>query len=98
SRERSATAPDIPAMAETKPFDNVDIGVWFGLFAPTKTPAPIITRLHKELREALRQPEVIAKLEKAGVTMTPDLEAGSFVRDEVDRFRKIIEFAKIEAQ
>ncbi|WP_371816455.1 Bug family tripartite tricarboxylate transporter substrate binding protein [Roseateles sp. DAIF2] len=96
--KRSPAAPNIPALAETKAFAGVDIGVWFGLFAPAKTPAPIQAQLQKELREVLRQPEVIAKLQAAGVTLTPDLDGRKFVRSEIDRFAKIVEFAKIETE
>jgi len=94
--KRSPAAPNIPALAETKAFAGVDIGVWFGVFAPAKTPAPIQAQLQKELREVLRQPDVIAKLQAAGVTLTPDLDGKKFVRSEIDRFAKIVEFAKIE--
>lgn len=97
TRQRSAAAaPEIPALAETARFAAVDIGVWFGLFAPAKTPPPVVSRLQRELREVLRLPEVSGRLEASGVTMTPDLDAPRFVRDEVERFRRIVEFARIE--
>ena len=97
TRQRSAAAREIPTLAETPRFAAVDIGVWFGLFLPAKTPAPVVARLQRELREVLRLPEVSGRLEGSGVTMTPDLDAPRFVRDEVDRFRRIVEFARIEA-
>lgn len=98
TRQRSAAARDIPALAETPRFAAVDLGVWFGLFAPARTPAPVVSRLQRELREVLKQADVVAKLEAAGVTMTPDLEGPRFVREEVERFRKIVDFARIEPQ
>lgn len=97
TRQRSAAAREIPTLAETQRFAAVDIGVWFGLFLPAKTPAPVVARLQRELREVLRLPEVSGRLEGSGVTMTPDLDAPRFVRDEVERFRRIVEFARIEA-
>ena len=98
TRQRAAVAREIPALAETPRFAAVDLGVWFGLFAPARTPAPVVARLQRELREALRQGEVAGKLEAAGLTLTPDLDAPRFVREEVERFRRIVEFARIEAQ
>jgi tripartite-type tricarboxylate transporter receptor subunit TctC len=97
TRQRSAAAREIPTLAETPRFAAVDIGVWFGLFLPAKSPAPVVARLQRELREVLRLPEVSGRLEGSGVTMTPDLDAPRFVRDEVERFRRIVEFARIEA-
>jgi len=98
TRQRAAVAREIPALAETPRFAAVDLGVWFGLFAPARTPAPVVARLQRELREVLRQGEVAGKLEAAGLTLTPDLDAPRFVREEVERFRRIVEFARIEAQ
>lgn len=98
TRQRSVAAPDIPALAETPSFAAVDLGVWFGLFAPARTPAPVVSRLQRELREVLRQGDVVSKLEASGVTMTPDLEGPRFVREEVERFRRIVDFARIESQ
>jgi tripartite-type tricarboxylate transporter receptor subunit TctC len=98
SRQRSTAAPDIPALAESKRFAAVDLGVWFGLFAPAKTPSAITARLQRELREVLRVPDVVAKLQAAGLVLTPESDANSFVRSEVTRFAKIVDFAKIEAE
>lgn len=98
TRQRAAVAREIPALAETPRFAAVDLGVWFGLFAPARTPAPVVSRLQLELREVLRQGEVAGRLEAAGLTLTPDLDAPRFVREEVERFRRIVEFARIEAQ
>jgi tripartite-type tricarboxylate transporter receptor subunit TctC len=98
TRQRAAVAREIPALAETPRFAAVDLGVWFGLFAPARTPAPVVARLQRELREVLRQGEVAGKLEAAGLTLTPELDGPRFVREEVERFRRIVEFARIEAQ
>jgi len=98
TRQRSAVAREIPSLAETPRFAAVDFGVWFGLFAPARTPAPVLSRLQRELREVLRLSEVAGKLEAAGLSLTPDLDGPRFVREEVERFRKIVDFARIEAQ
>lgn len=98
TQQRAAVAREIPALAETPRFAAVDLGVWFGLFAPARTPAPVVARLQRELREVLRQGEVAGKLEAAGLTLTPELDGPRFVREEVERFRRIVEFARIEAQ
>lgn len=41
--------------------------VWFGLFAPAGTPAPIIARLNADINQVLKDKEVAAILDKAGM-------------------------------
>lgn len=96
---RSPAAPDIPALAENKAFQGVDMGVWFGLFAPAKTPRPIVERLHKELVEALGSPEVKDKLNEAGLQAsagTTPAEFASFIRKETEKYRQIVTTAGIK--
>ncbi len=41
--KRSPITPDIPALAESPEFKNVDIDVWFALMAPANLPSPFTT-------------------------------------------------------
>ena len=34
----------------------MDVRLWFGLFAPAKTPKPIIAKLNREIGDILRDP------------------------------------------
>ncbi len=64
SRERSALAPGVPAIAETLPgFDAIG---WYGLAAPAGTPAAIIERLNATTQAVLALPELIAQLRNQG--------------------------------
>jgi tripartite-type tricarboxylate transporter receptor subunit TctC len=51
SLQRLRALPEIPAMSETLP--GFDASAWYGLFAPTGTPEPILARLDEDLRAAL---------------------------------------------
>src|SRR5690606_39341957 len=53
-KKRSSAAPDIPALAETPGFEDVDINVWFGLYGPAGMPEAVVTRLRTALGEALK--------------------------------------------
>jgi tripartite-type tricarboxylate transporter receptor subunit TctC len=64
---RSPELPDVPTTLEAG-YQNADFPIWIGLFAPAKTPRPIVDRLHEEAVKALRVPAVQDKLSKAGVT------------------------------
>ena len=56
STQRSQAAPEIPALAETLP--GYEAASWYGIVVPTRTPAPVIAKLHGEIANALQQPDV----------------------------------------
>jgi tripartite-type tricarboxylate transporter receptor subunit TctC len=58
---RSPELPDTPSMAE-EGYPEVDIGLWSGIFAPKATPPEVVAKLEKALNEAIRDPDVSAKL------------------------------------
>lgn len=57
--QRSAALPDVPAVAEMYPGFAVD--TWWGLVAPSGTPADVIQRLNKAYTDALAHPDVKAR-------------------------------------
>ncbi len=62
--KRDPDLPDVPTIAETVP--GVVTATWVGMFAPAGTPPDIIAKLNKAAVNALRQPDVIAKLKIQG--------------------------------
>jgi tripartite-type tricarboxylate transporter receptor subunit TctC len=63
--KRIKVLPDVPTVAETiKGYDYMPI---FALFAPKGTPPDVVAYLHKEITTSLKKPEVIARLEAAGL-------------------------------
>lgn len=64
--EKRATAlPDVPTVAE-QGLPGFDASSWFGLVAPAKTPAPIVTKLIAETEKVMKHPEVIARIHELG--------------------------------
>ena len=61
---RSQFMPNIPTFQELGYKDMV-FSEWFGVFAPAKTPAKMLDTLSSALESALRNPEVIAKIQAA---------------------------------
>ena len=57
SAKRSASLPDVPSIAEAG-LPGFDVSPWFGVLAPARTPAAIITRLNVEFVKALHTPGV----------------------------------------
>jgi tripartite-type tricarboxylate transporter receptor subunit TctC len=62
SKERSPTAPDVPAIAETVP--GFDVATWHGLFAPAGTPRPIVDKIAADVKRIYSMPDVQAKLKR----------------------------------
>jgi tripartite-type tricarboxylate transporter receptor subunit TctC len=52
--------PNVPTVAESIP--GYDITVWYGVFAPKGTPAPVVERLRSEIRTIMNDAEIRTKL------------------------------------
>ena len=94
---RAAALPDVPTTIEAG-FPNSEYNFWMGMFAPVKTPAAILTRLHEETIKALKNPAVIARLDKAGAESMPmsPKEFDAFVRKEIEINAVLVKAAGIE--
>lgn len=64
SAERFPLMPDIPTFAETVP--GYDVTFWAGMLAPRATPAPILDRLHEQIRAVLELPDVVERVRSFG--------------------------------
>jgi tripartite-type tricarboxylate transporter receptor subunit TctC len=55
--QRSAATPDVPTVNEAG-VPGLEVIAWWGMLAPAKTPPAIVTRLNREIRAILDNPEV----------------------------------------
>lgn len=98
TRTRSAKLPDVPTMLEAG-FDNFEVSVWFGLFAPAGTPSSLIDRLAKEMAAALADPAVVARLDPLNVDVMKSespARMGAFFKADVDRWKRAVAEAKLK--
>ena len=96
TKERSASAPDIPTLAESG-LPDFDVSAWTGLFAPAGTPRPIIDRLNAETQKLTGDKDYVALVQKMGTDVaasTPEA-FGAFVREDVARWTQVIDHAGI---
>ena len=95
SPKRSPLAPDVPTMSEAG-VPGLDIDSWLGIFAPAKTPPPVIARLRAEIRAAL--PDLKERFEKSGGEAwdLPDDKLDGFVASEFQNWTKLIRDAGIK--
>ena len=96
--ERTAIAPQIPAIAEAglKGFDMTN---WYGMLVPVATPREVIVKLNAEVARILKLPELRSRLAEDGMTVvagTPEQFAEFLVR-ETAKFSRVIEAAGIKA-
>jgi len=98
--KRSPGAPDIPTVAEALNMPDYEVDSWYAMFAPAKTPAPVIARMQAEVAKVIQLPEVKAKLlEQGGDTVGSTPEAlGQVVRNELRKWTDLIREAKIKAE
>ena len=98
SSTRFAGSPEIPSAAEAG-IAGMDVKLWFGLFAPARTPKSIVTKLNGEIGDILRRPETQETFLKQGVAAAPSTpeELGDWVKSELARWTPIIQAAGIKA-
>jgi tripartite-type tricarboxylate transporter receptor subunit TctC len=100
SSERSDALPNVPSTAEHPDARGVDVTVWFGLFAPAKTDAAIVDRLHREMTEVLKDPGLREKFAVMGMrTLSLGPKAfGEFLKEEDRKFSEIVNARNIRVQ
>jgi tripartite-type tricarboxylate transporter receptor subunit TctC len=70
SGQRSSYWPQVPTIAE-QGIPGFDVEIWFGLYAPAKTPEDIILRLNAEIRKYLSSAEAKEAFAKIGMDSSP---------------------------
>jgi len=99
SQARSPIAPDIPTMHEAG-VTGYKADAWFGLFAPTGTPAAAIERVNAEVNRALAVAAVRQRFEALGCEPAGGTPAAfaAYFREEVERWGKVIRSAGIRIE
>jgi len=98
SATRAPALPDVPAIAET--FPEFEVVIWYGLFAPARTPRDVVVRLHAETVKALADGVVRHRLEAQGFDpegTTPE-QFAEIIRRDLARWKKVIASANIRAE
>jgi tripartite-type tricarboxylate transporter receptor subunit TctC len=98
SATRTTQFPEVPAISET--LKGYEFTSWFGCFAPAGTPKPVIDRLSAEIKKALSERDIIAKLEPQVLDpmyQTPE-EFTRHLKAEYDRMKEVVKLsgARIE--
>jgi tripartite-type tricarboxylate transporter receptor subunit TctC len=91
SSQRAASVPDVPTVSEAG-LPGYEIVLWGGLFAPNGTPRDIVSLLSRESLNVLKLRDVRERFDAAGMTAfgATQEEFGTFVRNEVDKWAKVV--------
>jgi len=91
TKDRSASAPDLPSMAESG-FPDFDVSAWFGLVAPAGTPGDVIEKLNTALNQVLAMPAVRERFDAMGAVAAPTTpeQFGQYIQSEVDIWGKVV--------
>lgn len=97
SARRAAALPDVPTLVESG-VSGYDTVAWFGLLAPARTPPEVVQKLHAQLQQALRQPEVRDTLSRLGAESSGagSRDFGLFMRSEMAKYATVIKNAAIK--
>jgi tripartite-type tricarboxylate transporter receptor subunit TctC len=98
--KRTRQLPDVPTMVEAG-FDNFETSVWFGVFAPKRTPRDVVDRVAAALATALADPKAVARYEALSMDVlrseSPERFAEFFRRD-VERWKATVAKAGIKVE
>jgi len=99
SLKRFPALPDVPTI-DASGLKGYEATTWFGLMAPAKTPKDIVARLNSEFGRILVSTEVHDRFMNEGIEPiggTPE-QFGAFIRDEIDKYAKVVKATNLRAQ
>jgi tripartite-type tricarboxylate transporter receptor subunit TctC len=96
--KRSPAAPELPTVAENG-LPGYAFDVWYGVFAPSKTPRATLLKINADANAALREPETAKRFAAAGIDLIGGGldESGQYLRSEMNKWAKVIREAGISA-
>jgi len=99
SKKRSAAFPDVPSAPEAG-LPGFEVSAWYSLLVPAGTPRAIVDRLNAETLKALKQKDVIERLQVEGAEAagtTPE-EFGEFMRAETAKWGRVVKLSGMKAE
>lgn len=96
---RAKILPGVPTVQESG-IPGYEVTSWYGIFAPAGTPAAIVNKLHGELTQALKAPDVLERLSTLGAEPSgkgPE-EFGRLVHDEIRKWAGVVKASGAQAR
>jgi tripartite-type tricarboxylate transporter receptor subunit TctC len=99
-KTRLAALPDVPTAMESG-FADFEALAWWGVFAPTGTPAPLIAQMEKALRDTLSEAANSTRLKESqqmNLTMDGPAAFGTFFKSQITTWGKFVRDNNIRAE
>ena len=95
---RAEVLRDLPAVGDFVP--GYEASQWYGVGAPRRTPAEIIDRLNKEINAAFADPGMKTRFADIGGEPLAGSteEFGKLIKDETEKWARVVKFADIPLQ
>lgn len=99
SATRSPALPDTPTAQETG-LKGFEVTLWLAVFAPSKTPRPIVERLHREFAAALALPQIREALVIQGLQPESATPAAfsRYLASEIAKWREVARKANLKPE
>lgn len=96
--KRSAFAPDIPAISEI--IDGYDVTQWYGLLAPAKIDATIVSALNLKIMESVARDNTKQHFALSGATAISTTPTAflQFIQSEIRKYKKVFASAQINLE
>jgi tripartite-type tricarboxylate transporter receptor subunit TctC len=89
--KRPSALPNLPTISE-QGLTGFDSSSWFGLVAPSRTPAPVVAQLSDAVAKILKEPDMVKRIHdlgcEPGTAFGPDF--GKFLRAETEKWGDVI--------
>jgi tripartite-type tricarboxylate transporter receptor subunit TctC len=99
SEHRHPLLPQVPTLAEAHA-GNINVDMWYGIFAPPGTPPDYVAKLNQELKDILAEPDLRTIFQTQGMdpaTDTPE-EFRQLVERDADRWAQLIKSQHITGE
>ena len=94
TKSRVKVLPNAPTLAE-QGLKDFEVVVWHGIYAPKGTPKAIVDRMNAAVRAALRDPDVVKRMDELGAEIVPDASntpeaLHAWLKSEIDKWGPVI--------
>lgn len=99
SPKPSPLVPGVAPLNQTVP--GYEVEIWWGMFAPRGTPAPVAERLNAEINDIINTPEMRERFAQEGAEPTRAVtpaQFGAYVNKELDKWRTVAQEKQISAE